>query len=375
MKKDGNVKLLGASSFFNDVGSDMIAPLLPFYIASFGGAGIAIGLLAGMREGLSSLFKIFGGWLSDRTGKRKIFVFFGYLISVIFRFLLLLAGSWQQVVTLVSFERFGKARDAPRDAIIEDSTKKQGRSFGIAQAMDTSGAILGTILVLFLFWKFNIEIKNIFFIAACIAVLSLIPIIFVKEPKFKRTRKSLFKGISSIPSRLKYFVFVAAVFSLGNFGLYMFLLLRAQELSGNIIAPLGMYLLFNIFWAGFSIPFGKLSDKIGRKKVLVAGYLLFLAVSIGFIFVSNIYLFALLFGMYGMVYAMTNANHRAMVADLSDDLKGTEMGFYYFVTGIVTIPAGILAGFLWNINPTTMFIYISGIAVLSLILLGFVKKK
>ena len=155
----------------------------------------------------------------------------------------------------------------------------------------------------------------------------------------------------------------------------MFLLLRAQELSGNIIAPLGMYLLFNIFWAGFSIPFGKLSDKIGRKKVLVAGYLLFLAVSIGFIFVSNIYLFALLFGMYGMVYAMTNANHRAMVADLSDDLKGTEMGFYYFVTGIVTIPAGILAGFLWNINPTTMFIYISGIAVLSLILLGFVKKK
>src|SRR3990172_1155526 len=219
MKKEGNVRLLGASSFFNDVGSDMIAPLLPFYIASFGGAGIAIGLLAGMREGLSSLFKIFGGWLSDRTGKRKIFVFFGYLISVIFRFLLLLAGSWQQVVTFVSFERIGKARDAPRDAIIEDSTKKTGRGFGIAQMMDTSGAIVGTILVLFLFWKFNLEIKNIVFIAALIAVLALVPIFFVKEPKFKRNRKNLFKSIELMPRKLKYFVMVTGVFSLANFGL------------------------------------------------------------------------------------------------------------------------------------------------------------
>ncbi len=375
MRKGNNVKLLGASSFFNDVGSDMIAPLLPFYIASFGGAGIAIGLLAGMREGLSSLLKIFGGWLSDRTGKRKIFIFLGYFVSVIFRFLLLLAGTWQQVVALVSFERIGKARDAPRDAIIEDSTKKQGRSFGIAQAMDTSGAILGTILVLVLFWKFNLEIRNVFFIAACIAILSLIPIFFVKEPKFKRNRKNLFRSISSMPSKLKYFVMVTGVFSLANFGLYMFLLLRAQELAGNMIAPLGMYLLFNIFWAGFSVPFGKLSDRIGRKKVLVAGYLLFLLISIGFIFISDIYLFAALFGLYGLVYAITNVNHRAMVADLSDDMKGTEMGFYYFITGIVTIPAGLIAGALWNISSQTMFIYIAGIALLSLVLLGFVKRR
>ena len=375
MKKEANIKLLGASSFFNDVGSDMIAPLLPFYLAGFGGEGIAVGLLAGMREGLSSLFKIFGGWLSDRVGKRKIFVFFGYLTSVIFRFLLLLASTWQQVVTFVSFERLGKARDAPRDAIIEDSAKEQGRSFGIAQTLDTSGAILGTILVLFLFWKFNMEIRNIFLIAAFIAILSLVPLFFVKEPRVKRMRKSIFKSISSMPSNLKYFVMVAGVFSLGNFGLYMFLLLRAEQLAGNLIAPLGMYLLFNIFWAGFSIPFGKLSDKIGRKKVLMYGYLLFVLISLGFLFISDIYLFAALFGLYGLVYAITNANHRAFVADLSDDMKGTEMGFYYFVTGIVTIPAGLIAGVLWNISPQTMFFYIFGVAVVSLILLGFVKRK
>lgn len=375
MKKERNVKLLGASSFFNDIGSDMIAPLLPYYISGLGGSGIALGFLAGMREGLSSLLKVFGGWMSDKTGKRKVFVFFGYLISIVFRFLLLIATSWQHVVSFVSFERFGKARDAPRDAIISDSTKKRGEGFGIAQMMDTSGAVLGTILVLILFWRFNLEIKRIILLASVIAVLSLIPLIFVKEPKIKTARKNIFRSISSLPSSMKYFVFVASVFSLGNFGLYMFLLIRAQELSGNLIAPLGMYLIFNSVWAGFSIPFGKLSDKIGRKKILFLGYLLFLIVSVGFVFVSDLYLFAALFGLYGMVFAMTQSNQRALISDLYGEMKGTAMGFYYLVTGIVTIPAGIIAGILWNINPEVMFVYISCVALVSLILLFFVKNK
>lgn len=375
MKKDGNIKLLGASSFFNDMGSDMIAPLLPFYIASFGGAGVALGLIAGMREGLSSLLKVFGGWMSDKLGKRKIFVFFGYLISIIFRFLLLIVNSWQQVVSFVSFERFGKTRDAPRDAIIEDSTKKTGRAFALQQMFDTAGGFLGIILVIFLFWKFNLGIPKIILIASAISILALIPLFFVKEPKFKKTHKSLFKGISSLPAHLKYFVFVSAIFSLGNFGLYMFLIARGQELSGSLIVALVMYALFSAFYAFTSVPFGKLSDRIGRKKVLISGYVLFLIISIGFIFANNVYLFAALFSLYGMVYAITQPTSRALIADFSKELKGTAMGFYYFITGIVTIPAGIVAGILWNINAETMFMCISGVALISLILVCFVKNK
>lgn len=375
MKRDGNIKLLGASSFFNDMGSDMIAPLLPFYITALGGGGVALGLLSGMREGLASLLKIFGGWLSDKTGKRKIFVFLGYFLSIIFRFLFLVANSWQQLVSFVALERFGKSRDAPRDAIIEESTKKIGRGFALQQMLDTSGAIIGTILVIILFWKFNLGIKTIILVASSIALLSLVPVLFVKEPKFKKTRKSIFKGVSSLSSKLKYFVFVSAVFSLGNFGLYIFLVKRGGDISGNLIVPLIMYAVFSAVYAFTSVPFGKLSDRIGRKKVLISGYVLFLLISIGFIFVDNVYLFGVLFSLYGLVYSITQPVSRALVADFSKQIKGTAMGFYYFVTGIVTIPAGIFAGFLWNIGPGTMFVYIAGIALVSLALICFVKNR
>ncbi|MEX2017423.1 MAG: MFS transporter [Candidatus Pacearchaeota archaeon] len=377
MKKERNVKLLGASSFLNDIGSDMIAPLLPFYISTLGGAGIALGLLSGMREGLASLLKIFGGWMSDKIGKRKVFVFWGYFISVIFRFMFIAASSWQLLVGFVGLERFGKTRDAPRDAIIEDSEPKEkvGKAFAFQQMLDTSGAVLGTLILIFLLWQFNLEIKTMIIIASLISMFCLVPIFFVKEPKFKKTRKNLLSGISSLSPRMKYFVFVSGVFSLGNFGLYLFLVARGGELSGSIIVPLIMYALFSAAYAFTSVPFGKLSDKIGRKKVLVLGYILFLVLSIGFIFVENVYAFAGLFTLYGLVYSITQPTSRALIADFSREIKGTAMGFYYFVTGIVTIPAGLIAGLLWNISSQVMFSYISVVALIALVLLNFVKER
>ena len=233
-----NIFLLGGSSFFNDVGSEMITPIIPFYTIALGGTGVAIGLISGLREGLSSLFKIFGGWLSDRIGKRKPFVFLGYFLSVIFRFFLALARSWQAIISFISLERLGKLRDAPRDVIITQSTKKRGKGFAFHQMMDTSGAILGTLLVIFLFWKLQFKMQTIIFIAAGISAFSLLPLFFVKELKTKLVKINLFRGIKNLDSRLKYFVFVASVFTLANFGLYLFLLLRVREVTGNIIIPL-----------------------------------------------------------------------------------------------------------------------------------------
>ncbi len=369
-----NAWFLGSSSFLNDAGGDMIAPILPFYITALGGGGIAIGLLSGLREGLSSIFKIFGGWISDRTGKRKHFVFLGYFFSFVFKFLIGLANSWQHLIWFVSLERFGKFRDAPRDAIISQSNQR-GKNFGIVQMLDTAGAIFGTSIVLILFWKFSFSFKTIIFIAAAVSLLSLFPLIFVKEPKFKKTKKTLIKGISELDKRLKYFVLVASVFALANFGMYMFLLLIAQKITGNIIYPLILYILFNITFAAFTVPFGRISDKVGRKKILYLGYVLFLAVTFGFIFLEGFLYLFVLFPLYGLVYAATNSNQRALASDFSGDTKGTAMGFFHMVTGLITIPGGLIAGFLWNVNSDLMFYYLSAVGFVALILLVFVKEK
>jgi MFS family permease len=371
-----NIWLLGWSSFFNDAGSEIIAPILPFYISALGGGGVAIGLLSGLREGLGSIVNLLGGWLSDRLSRRKELIIFGYFTSFLFRLFMSFANSWQLLMAFVSFERFGKMRDAPRDVIISVSTKQKGRGFAIQQMMDTSGAILGTIIVLLLFWQLGFRFKTIILIAAGISIFSLLPLFFVKDIRLEKKKKTLLKGIGGLDKKLKYLLFVVSVFTLGNFGLYMFLLIMTRNLTGSIIFSLFLYLLFNFVYASFTIPFGKLSDRIGRKKVLEIGYFLFFIIVLSFVYLeSNLIYLASLFALYGMVYAITKSNQRAFVADLAGEMKGTALGTYYFIVGIISIIGGLIAGVFWNINPVLMFQYIAVLGLISFILLLFVKEN
>lgn len=374
-RKNKNLWLLGSSSFFNDIGSEMITPLLPLYMSQIGGGGIAVGLLSGMREGVSSMVRLLGGWLSDRNGKRKPWIFLGYLISSILKIFLFFSNSWQTVVSIVSFERLGKLRDAPRDAILATSTKNRGRGFGIHQMMDTAGAIFGILILMILFSKYNLEYKSIFLIGGIIALLSIIPIFFVKEKKYKKDKEGIIKSVKNIDKKLFYFITVSSIFTLGNFGLYMFLVLLANDITGSMIKTLLLVLVFNLLFSLFSVYFGNLSDKIGRKKVLLIGYSLFILVCIASLFAKSYIILICIFASYGLVNAITSADQRAYVADLSGKNKGTSIGFFNMMIGLVNIPAGIIAGIFWNISPKAMFSYLSIVSILALFLLTFVKEK
>lgn len=377
-----NTLLLGIVSFLNDLSSEMIMPILPMFITVLGGTGLIVGLIGGLRDSISSILKVFAGYWSDKYGKRKIFVSSGYFTSALFKLFLAFSKIWQHILVFASLERVGKGlRTAPRDAIIADSMpKERGKGFGIHRAMDTSGAVAGSIIVFLLFWFFGFNFKSIILIAAILAFLSLIPLYFVGEKKREPQDINLKISFKNLPQPLKLFILVSGIFALANFS-YMFFILRAQEFFTGKLSigiPILLYILFNIFYAIFAIPFGRFSDKIGRKKVIAFGYLLFSLVCLGFAFFNSLFVFVILFALYGMVYAVVDGNQRAYVSDLSsEELRATALGTFHTTIGLASLPASLIAGFLWQINPSITFIYgavISIISVILLVLLGANSK-
>ncbi|MCW3131339.1 MAG: MFS transporter [Candidatus Methanospirare jalkutatii] len=407
-KLQRNVLLLGVVSLLNDLSSEMIMPILPAFIRSLASpseASIAIGLVGGFQESISSVLKAPAGYISDKLRRRKIFVASGYLISAIFKFFLAFSRVWQHALAFLSVERVGKGlRTAPRDAIIAESMpSERGRGFGIHRAMDTVGAILGNIVALFLI-LYGFNMKFVIIIAALIAFSSLPPLLFVKETtpqaaKGAKRAKATAAGMSETkdskghPSPLAHFIAVSTVFALSNFS-YMFFILGAMSYfasnaSQNNIAlvfSIALYTLFNIFYAIFAIPFGKLSDKIGRFNVISAGFLLFsltcfcFALAVSFT-ASNITLplallvFSALFAAYGVVKAILEGNQRAFVADLAvEDAKATALGAFHTSVGLASLLASVLAGILWRFSPSFTFIY-GGLLSFSAFVLFILMRK
>ena len=375
-----NIILLGLVSFINDLSSEMITPILPLFIASLGGAGIATGLVGGMRDSVTSLLKVVSGYISDKTGERKKLVFSGYLLSSIFKTLLAFSKIWQHVLFFVGLERIGKGmRDAPRDAIIAQSMPhKKGKAFGFHRALDTAGAIFGSIVALILFSILGFSFKTIIFISAAVAFTSLIPLWFVKEKKQKTNNIHFRATLFELPKRLKLFLVVTVLFGLANFS-YMFFILKAQNLFGgtnNFTTPLLLYVLYNITYAISSTPFGALSDRIGRKKVLLMGYGLFAITTAGFAMFHSIFAYIFLFALYGIVNGIVNGSERAFVADLSKKgVHGTSIGAYYTAKGLAALPASIIAGLLWKFSPETTFWYGAVLSTVAVVTFFITQKK
>ncbi|MEA1908301.1 MAG: MFS transporter [Euryarchaeota archaeon] len=361
-----NVAILGLVSLFTDLGSQMVFPLIPLFLSTTLGASmVVVGLIEGSAETVASLLKVFSGYWSDKIKRRKPFVLVGYGLSSLSKPLFAFADTWQAVFGIRIIERVGKGiRSAPRDAIIAESCADdvRGKAYGIHRAMDGMGSILGAVLAFFLL--FSLGYRDVFLLAGVPSLIAVLLIIFVKEENKKPpqsipdTKKSIRISFKALTPQLKCFTIVATIFALGNFG-YAFLMLRALNIGLSDHTALLLYIIFYIIYTIFTIPAGMISDKIGRKPVIGIGYTLFGLTSLGLVFVSNLFQIVCVFVLYGVFYAMIDGVQRAFVVDLAPtDLKATALGTFHTATGLAALPAGVIAGLLWDtISPGTAFIY------------------
>ena len=375
-----NILLLGVVSLLTDLSSEMMVSILPMYITSLGGTALIVGLTGGLGDSISSLLKVFSGYFSDRTGRRKPFVFFGYSASALAKLALALSNTWGWILGFRAVERTGKGmRDAPRDAIIADSAdlSVRGKAFGIHRTMDTAGAIGGSLMALVLFWVFGLNYQTIILICAVVAFGSLIPFLWVRDVRHQPQNRSLGLNFRALPNRLKYFVLVSAVFALGNFTSWFFVL-RAWDFFKETAsddkaatAAIALYCLFNVIYAAFSIPIGILSDRIGRGRILLAGYLLLGITFFGFAIEQSVATIVVFFILYGLIYAFVEGAERAFVCDMApEDIRGTALGTLHTAVGLAALPSGIIAGLLWeHVAAWAAFVYGGAMGLLAALLL------
>jgi MFS family permease len=377
-KTSRNILLLGLVSLLNDISSEIIQPILPLFITSLGGGGVAVGLIGGFSDGIPSIFQVFSSYWSDRLGKRKPVVVAGYSLSAAAKLLFPASAVWQQLLVLRTVERSGKGiRSAPRDAMISESAVKaaRGRGFGLHRALDTSGAVIGSLMA-YILWRDGLDFRMIFLIAGVLAVVALFPFIYVREG-FALPRARSVLSFSDISPKLREFIIIAFIFAIGNFS-YMFFILRAQQFFTGLSSvgdPLLLYAFFNVVYAALSLPIGIWSDRIGRKNVLTIGYALFAATALGFVAVSSVEGLVLLFALYGSVFALVDASQRAFVSDLSQAaLRSTSLGLYYGAVGVGAILSGVIAGELWaRFGPEATFLFGAAASALAALLLWRMK--
>jgi MFS family permease len=384
-----NVWAVGLTSFFMDVSSEMVINILPLFLANVLGVKTEIiGLIEGIAEATSSLLKIFSGWLSDKLGGRKWIAVAGYSLSAISKPFFYVASTWELVAGVRWADRVGKGiRTAPRDALVADSVNKEmrGLAFGFHRAMDTAGAMLGILIALGLVWALQSTdpdlaantFRTVVLVSlapAFLAVLSLI--IGAKDVAIKGQRALPKFAFKQLGKPFMMFMVIISIFTLGNSS-DAFLTLRAQDRGLNIVEILAMLVVFNLVYTLISTPAGSLSDRIGRKRLIIGGWLVYAAIYLGFGLAQSGWQVFVLYIAYGLYYGMAFGTSNALIADLvPEELRGTAYGTYNFFVGILAFPASLIAGILWQgagawggFGPAAPFLFGATMALLAALML------
>ena len=377
----GNVILIGLVSFFADLSTEMVYPMIPLYLTTvFGATPALVGVIEGIAESLASLVKVFSGYVSDKYRKKKPIAFFGYAAGLVYKAALILAGSWIGILVARVIDRFGKGvRTAPRDVLVSESSGSAtlGHSFGLHKALDMAGSAVG-ILAAFLImqtWTGEFAYKRLFLLSCIPAIASLAMFAFIREtrrPRESRAPLDVFRGLGNLDARLKLYLAVVFVFTLGNSS-NAFLLLRARGIGFDAATVVLLYLLYNAVSSLLAIPLGRLSDRIGRKRVLVAAYATFAVVYAGFAWAPGKGVVTAAFALYGLFTAMSAGVERAFISEIAPkDLKGTALGLHATIVGVALLPASMIAGFLWDgFGPVVPFAFGASLSLVAALILGF----
>ncbi|HAF62861.1 MAG TPA: MFS transporter [Anaerolineaceae bacterium] len=385
-----NILAVSLTSFFMDISSEMVINILPLFLSNVLGVKTnLIGLIEGVAEATASLLKMISGWLSDKLKTRKWLAVLGYGISALAKPFFYFANSWGAVAAIRWADRVGKGiRTAPRDALVADSIeeKQRGLAFGFHRAADTLGAVLGLVIAALVVWltqrssglltvsTFRL-IVLLSLVPAFLAVLSLI--IGTKEVKSKEEHTLPKISMKALGKDFIAFMLIVSLFDIGNSS-DAFLTLRAQERGVSVLGILIMLIVFNLVYTLISTPAGILSDKVGRKKMIVIGWLIYAGVYFGFGLAQEIWHIVVFYIIYGLYYGLTYGTIKAMVADIvPEELRGTAYGTYNGIIGILDFPASLIAGVLWQgvgtwegFGPSAPFLFGGATALVAAILMA-----
>lgn len=355
----------GVVSFLMDVSSEMIYPLVPlFMVQSLGARTSTLGLIEGIAESTASILKVFSGWISDRMGRRKLLMTAGYGTSAGSRIILPLAGAWHHVLLFRFVDRLGKGiRTAPRDALIAESTDPSclGRAFGFHRAMDTLGAVVGPALALLIMRVTGENYRTVFMASILPAVAAVVVILlFIRERRSSQRSELPPPRLTfrEFDGRLKLFLLAATLFALGNSS-DVFLILKAREVGIPVMLIPALHLTFNVIYALGAVPAGMIADRYGKRRVILAGFLLFALLYGGFAVASSPETVWLLFPAYGLFMALTEGIQKAFIASIAPPaVTATAFGVHATLVGLATLPASLVGGILWEkVSPAATFLF------------------